>query len=81
MFYLSDVGCNQGLVTSMVVLLPEPFTNHILQVKAYNNKQVFSEHTLIVFTNFCFSIDEKIKLKVESLTNFENHFSNPLQRP
>jgi hypothetical protein len=51
MFYLSDVGCNQGLVSRMVVLLPEPFTNHILQLKAYNNKQVISEHALIVFVS------------------------------
>jgi hypothetical protein len=67
MFYLREVGCNQGLDSSMVVLLPEPFTNHILQVKAYNNKQVFSEHALIVYKKFCFSVDEKFKLKVNYL--------------
>jgi hypothetical protein len=80
MSYLREVGCNQGLVSSMVVLLPEPFTKNILQVKTYNNKQVFSEHALIVLTNFCYSVDEKkFKLKVELLTNFENPDSNPLQ--
>ncbi len=51
-------------------------------LKAYNNKQVLSVHALIVFTIFCFFVDEKIKLKVllaslKLLTNFENPSSNP----
>jgi hypothetical protein len=44
----------------------------------------FSVHALLVFTIFCFLVDEIIKLKVltiellKLLTNFENAFSNPL---
>jgi hypothetical protein len=46
---------------------------------------VFSVHVLIVFTTFCFLVDEKIKHKFlacsfEILSNFENPSSNPLQR-
>jgi hypothetical protein len=33
-------------------------------LKAYNKKLALSAHALIVFTTFCFFIDEKIKLKV-----------------
>jgi hypothetical protein len=29
-------------------------------LKTYNNKQVLSVHVLIVFTFFCFLVDEKI---------------------
>ncbi len=77
MFYLSDVGCNQGLVSSMVVLLPEPFTNHILEVKAYNNKQVFSEHALIVFVSQLMKKSNSkwnylLILKILSVTRFKD---------
>jgi hypothetical protein len=33
-------------------------------LKAYNNKKILSVHALIELTIFCFSIDEKINLKV-----------------
>jgi hypothetical protein len=32
-------------------------------LKVYNNKQVLSIHTMIIFLQFCL-VDEKIKLKV-----------------
>ncbi len=33
-------------------------------LKAYNNKYLLSVHALMVFTIFCFIVDEKIKFKV-----------------
>jgi hypothetical protein len=46
-------------------------------------KKVFSVHALIVFTIFCFFVDETIKVKVSAcffeITNFSKSF--PLQRP
>jgi hypothetical protein len=46
--------------------------------KADNNEQVFSVHALIVFTIFCFLVDEKLELKglacffEITYSNFEN---------
>ncbi len=41
---------------------------NIFCLKAYNNKQVLSVHALILFKIFSFLVDEKIKLKVLSIS-------------
>jgi hypothetical protein len=52
----------------------------------YNYKQVLSVRALIVFTIFCFLVDEKSNSKfqlapLKLLTNFENDTSKLLKRP
>jgi hypothetical protein len=42
----------------------EDIKGNVHEMNILFNKQVLSEHALIVFTIFCFLVDEKIKFKV-----------------
>ncbi len=53
-------------------------------LKICRNKQGLSAHALLVFTIFCFLVDERLRgftCSFEVLTYFENPSSTSLQRP